>query len=351
MSKANIKLTAARLQRLFSGDYDPSQPVAGLPAPADGTADVLMLPQTDPGALDVLSLHAESLIVAPANVPLRPEDVGRARVATYTGDPTADDQEMLLSGGLVIGFQSYISATFVPLTCPTSVRMTDAADYESFLQDADAAVETGNFADFLLHPLAMLGDVCGLGTEHVCASRRRSRAVVGPDGAARPSLGGLPFADGDEAETACTVCLGQNVLPAELASARAARPWLSRYLLVLDVLRLAGGRFGGPLKVSGFGYRLGADLPTEPLEATMAPVLLRAGEDHLVCEPASRRVLRTGADAARVLEVALARDGEVLIDDVARHLDVSEATAASAVSELQATLDELGFPLRLGVPA
>jgi hypothetical protein len=351
MSKATTKLTAARLQRLFSGVYDPSQPIAGLPALGDGTAEVLVLPETDPRALDALSLHADSLVVAPANVPLRPEDVGLARVVTYTGDPTADDQEMLLAGGLVVGFQSYISATFVPLTCPTSVRMTDVADYESFLQDADAAVETGNFADFLVHPMTMLGDVCGLGTEHVCASPHRSRAVVGPDRAARPSLDGLPFADGDEAETACIVCLGQSVSPVELASARAARPWLSRYLLVLDVLRLAGGRFGGPVKVSGFGYRLGADLPAEPLEATMAPVLMCAGDDHLICDPASRRVLRTGADAARVLEVVLARDGEELVEDVARHLDLSESTAASAVAELQTTLDELDFPLRLGAPA
>jgi len=347
MSKASTKLSAARLQRLLSGDYTARQVNAELPALGTGTADVLVLAGADPGAMASLALDPDSAIFVPKSMGVRPEDVGGAQILTYEGGPGSDDEEMLLAGGLVVGFQSYISATFVPLTCPTSIQMTDVADYESFHQDADAAVLTGTFADVLVHPLAMLGDLCGLGTEHSCATPTRTRAVVGRDGVCRPSLAGLHFAPGEEPATACSACLGGSVPPADLASARAARPWLSRYLLVLDVLRLAGHRFGGPIEVSGFGHRLSADLDPVPVEAASAPVLLRVGAEHLVCDPPSRRVFRTGADAARILEAVLAGDAGEPVDDVARHLDLSGATAAAALADLQGTLDELGFPLRL----
>jgi len=345
MSRASIKISAARLQRLLSGDY--TNPAEGLPALGTATADVLVLDDGDVGALEALDLDSDTAIFAPLGMRLRSEDLGGASVLAYEGGPASDDEEMVLAGGLVVGFQSYISATFVPLTCPTSIQMTDIADFESFHQDADAAVLTGTFPDALVHPLAMLGDLCGLGTEHACAAPQRRRAVIGPDGDCRPSLAGLAFAAGDGAATACTACLGATVAPAHLTAARVTRPWLSRYLLVLDVLRLAGRRFGGPIEVSGFGHRLNAELVADPVEATSAPVLLRVGAEHLVCDPVSHRVFRTGADAARLLEAVLAGDGDEPVDDVATHLGLSGATAAAALVELQGTLDKLDFPLRL----
>lgn len=345
MSKARTKRTADRLQRLFSGAYDDGPAAQGA-----RTADALLLPGADPRALDALTLDASSLVVAPAGTPVRRDDVGGAEVLAYEGGSVEEDDELLLDGGLVVAVSGYIAAAFVPLSCPTAIRMTGTDDYASFVEDADLAVDSGAFADLLVHPLAMLGDVCGLGTEHTCAAPRRRRAIVGTDGVARPSLGGESFADGDGAATACTACVGGRVPGDVLNSARESRPWLSRYLLVLEVLQMAGDRFG-PLEVSGFGHRLNPGLSGAPVEDTMAPVLLRAGDQHLVCDLASRRMLRSGADAARVLEVALAHAGDDLAEEVARHLDLPRATAASAVAEMQATFHELGFPLRIAEPA
>jgi hypothetical protein len=129
--------------------------------------------------------------------------------------------------------------------------------------------------------------------------------------------------------------------------ARRTRPWLPRYLRVLGVLRAMRERLPGDVEVSGFGRRFSRGLAPVPLEASDAPVLLRSGDEHLVCDPVSRRVLRTGADAARILEVALANRAGDTVQDVASHLALGTPTARAAVAELQGTLDRSGFPLTL----
>jgi hypothetical protein len=340
MSKARTRRTAARLQRLFSGDYAREEP--GMPpAPAGTTAELLLLPGAPADAADALG--PESLVVAPSGTRLR----GPAELVTYEGG-LGPDEELLLSGGLVLAAQPYTTAAFTPLTCPTVLRITDAQDLESFVEDADAAVETGAFPDAVLHPLSILGDVCALGTEHICAAPRRSRVVVAEDGVARPALGGEALDDATARDSACLACLGAVVAADDLDAARAARPWLSRYLRVADVLRALGGRLGAPPAVSGFGTRFADSLPAEPVEPADAPVLVRDGDEHLVCDPDSRRVLRTGADAARILEVLLAGvDRADPVEAVAHHLDLEHARAAYAVDEVGRTLERLGFPLRV----
>jgi hypothetical protein len=335
---------AARLQRWFTGEYD--RPTDAPPVPDGHSAEVLVLPDADLGALGELSLCPESLVLAPEGwAPARDQACG-AKLLTYEGGLTGDEDELLLGGGIVVRRESYTTAAFVPVTCPTAVAILGPEDHENFLADADAAVQHGTFEEHLLHPLVLLTDTCALGSDTPCAAPRRARAVIGPDGV-RPALGGAPFATGDLHASRCTICLGGVVAPDDLEAGRRARPWLSRYLRVLDVLRGLRRREPGTIEVSGFGYRFNDTLPPEPLEATPAPVLLRAGDDHLVCDPLSRRVLRTAPDAARILEVVLAGRGGDLADEVARHLDLPAQTAAIALDQVRATVDGLGFPLAL----
>ena len=337
MTTDTITMTANRTVRLLRGDYSRD---AGVPRPPDGaSAEVLVLPGADPGALAELRLTPESLVLTPAG---ETYEFAGAEVVAYSGDLTGDEQEILLDGGIAVRRESYTVAPFMPVTCLTAIAILDADDHENFLADADAAVQDGTFEEHLRHPLAILADVCALGACR-CAAPSRARAVVGEEGA-RPALGGAPFADEDVPGSACTVCLAGVVDREALLAGHRSRPWLPRYLHVLDVLRAMRTRLGADVDVSGFGRRFSGSLAPEPLEDLDAPVLLRSDDEYLVCDPISRRVLRIGRDAARVMEVALATSA---VEDVARHLELPERAAFTAVEELQGTLDRIGFTLAL----
>jgi hypothetical protein len=332
---------AARMQRWFSGDYSdrPELP----PLRRGETAELVVLPGADADAINELRLTKRSLVLVPAG---ERRKFNGAEVLEYEGSL---EDELLIDGKLSIRRESYTAAAFVPLTCPTAVAVTSPEDHENFLADADAAVETGRFESFLLHPLAVIADVCALGTETRCAAHQRLRAVADVDGL-RPALGGARFT-GAEPETGCTACLAAAVEPSALESARVGRPWLTRYFVALECLRALRGRELGPATVLGFGERLSETLPAVPVESSTAPVLIMAGGEHLVCDPYTRRVLRVGRDALRLLEVALATDGGDLVEEVARHMELTTAIAEQAVSDVRRTLDRLGFPLRLGAAA
>jgi hypothetical protein len=336
MTTDEIKTLAARTLRLLHGDY---QRGGGEASSLEGcSSEVLVLAGAERGALAELRLGPESLVLAPAgSVPA----VARAHVIPYTGDLTGEEQELVFDSGLVVGRESYTTAPFMPLTRLTAVAICDGEDLENFLADADAAALEGSFEPHLLHPLLMLADACALGACD-CAAPLRARAVVGPDGV-RPSLGGAPFSSTDPQGPGCTICLAGVVAPELLRAGRLARPWLARYLLVLGVLRALRRRLPGEVEVSGFGRRLNPSIAPEPLEDLHAPVLLRAGDQYLACDPVSRRVLRTGRDAARVMEVALAAGGGDLVDGVAVHLGLRTPAAREVVDALLAAFNGIGF--------
>jgi hypothetical protein len=340
--------TAARLQRWFSGEYD--RPTDAPRVPDGHSAEVLVLPDADPRAIADLTLGPETLVLAPEGRAPSRHELSGAELVTFQGGLTGGEDELVLDGGVVVRRESYTAAAFVPVTCPTAVAILGAEDHENFLADADAAVDDGTFEEHLLHPLVIVADACALGSDSRCAAPRRARAVIGPDGA-RPSLGGAGFPAGGLPEAACSICLAGVVAPDDLEAGRRARPWLSRYLLVVEVLRAIRRREPGRIDISGFGHRFNDTLTPEPVEAAAAPVLVRAGGEHLVCDPLSRRVLRTGADAARILEVLLTHGGADVVDEVARHLDLPARAASTAVDKMKATVDRLGFPLALGEAA
>lgn len=344
MTTSSDQRAALRLQRLFSGALPDGE------TSSEATAEVLVLPGAGPDPLRDLALDPSSLVVAPEDAGVRPEHVGGAEVLTYEGGVGAED-DLLLDGGLVVSVQPYAAAAFMPVTCPTLVSVTAPEDFEAYVEDADAAVALGAFPDALLHPLTALGDVCALGSEHPCGTPMQTRAVVHPDDTVRPAVGGVPFPAAEPRPSACTGCLGGVAAPEDLDAARAERPWLSRYLNAVETLRLLAGRLDAPAQVSGFGMRLSETLEPVPTEPAAAPMLVQAGEEVLVADPVSRRVLRAGPDAARILEVVLANDGGDPVDAVGRHLGLGGAVARSAVAEVGRTLDELGFPLRVGEPA
>ncbi|MFF5502541.1 daptide biosynthesis RiPP recognition protein [Streptomyces roseolus] len=199
-----------------------------------------------------------------------PDDEGRPLVLAYEGSLAEPGDEMSIGDSFFLQTQDYATSAYMSVIGPTLIRITEAADLDAFLADADKAREHGEFASFATHPSVRLGDLPALGADP-SGDGPRARLFVRATGEVTLGPGGLPLGTaGDglaalEAEWArlnagseqpCAVSLGAVVPEPERVAALAARPWLGRYLAALDAIRELRSRGTTGLKVSGFGARL-----------------------------------------------------------------------------------------------
>jgi hypothetical protein len=281
-------------------------------------------------------------------------------VLTYEGALSTPGDEFLVADDLFVYTQDYLATPFLAVAGPTIVRIDSEQDYAGFLQDADLARDKGVFVEQLLHSGVFLADQCALGTTHPCIGS--ARLHVSESGEIRTAPGGraLGTVDSDPndvlraADTPAgtgDVCLNAAVDAQTMDAARAPRPWLSRYLRAIDVLR--GLRVNGlsGYRVSGFGGRLSATLPSELTEHTDAPLLLWNDDERLICDSAGERVFRLGSDAAKIVELLLiTSSAEGARDLAATRLGLDRDTACAAIDVITAEFTGTGI-LPSGVPA
>ncbi|GLY50316.1 daptide biosynthesis RiPP recognition protein [Lentzea sp. NBRC 102530] len=258
----------------------------------------------------------------------------------FEGGISEPGDELFAGDGLFVYTQDYLSTPFLAVAGPTIVRMTGQEDHRAFLEDADLARSRGEFVEQLLNPSVFLADQCALGSTHLCGAPALLRLHIRASGEVCTSPGGSVLgtveSTVDELEAAAEVragdvCLNGVVDASDVDAARAERPWLSRYLRTLDVLRglRAQGRAG--YRVSGFGGRLVGTLPAldEPADA---PLLLWNDSEHLLCDTATGRLFRLGADAARLTELLLVTgSGDEALVLAREHLDLADAVVADAL--------------------
>ena len=313
---------------------------AGDPAPRSDRSAAVVL--ADAAQLDAVVdsgwAGTRSVVFVPQRQPgVHPADVGgdRPRVVGYTGSFAETDGEVLLPGDFYLQQQSYGLSQYMSAVGPTVVRVAGAEDFEAYLADADRARETGQFADFTTNPVIALADLPGLGAGPA-ADGTRHRLWVDRDGQLSTSPAGRPFgllgqspaqvqtawvAASEASTQPCGVCLAQSVREPDRSAQLSARPWLSRYLVVLAAVRDLRARGAVTPRVSGFGGRLACG-PDEPEAADLtdpaAPVLLTTGHDVFLHAPTAGRTLRVDPATARCVELLLACGS---VGGAAEHLD------------------------------
>lgn len=273
-------------------------------------------------------------------------------VFTYEGALAEPGDESLVADELYVYTQDYLATPFLAVAGPTIVRISNEQDYEAFLQDADLAHEKGVFVEQLVNPAVFLADQCALGTTHSCAA---VRLYVTADGDVRtapggPVLGTLESNAEELVRASATsdaegdVCLNAVIKAQTLDRARAQRPWLSRYLRAIDVLRglRANGRAG--FQVSGFGRRLVEGLPAELSEANDSPLLLWNDDEYLICDALQERVFQLGSDAAKIIELLLVTGSSERACELAtQHLSLDHDTALAAIKVISGALANTGI--------
>ncbi|MFI6095682.1 daptide biosynthesis RiPP recognition protein [Lentzea sp. NPDC051213] len=281
---------------------------------------------------------------------------GSEAAVGYEGGLVEPGDEFLVGDDLFVHTQDYLATPFLAVAGPTIVRVGGQQDYEAFLQDADLARDKGVFVEQLTTPGVFLADQCALGSTHPCTGARRLHVDASGDVRTAPGGEVLGSIESDVDSIALRaavlstigdVCLNAVVSADAIDQARTARPWLSRYLRVLAVLRglRAEGRTG--LKVSGFGGRFVEGLPADLVEHVDAPILVHGNGEQLLCDTTQDRVFQVGADAARLIELLLvADDTDHAVELATVHLGLAADVARDAAGQV---IDSLQSVLRVGI--
>lgn len=273
----------------------------GVALPEGGTASVLAQDARDITVLsDAGVVTAGSIAFAPT-----PDVSGcPAHVVPFSGSVSQCGAELQAGDDFYLQVQGYAMAGFLTLVGPTLVRVQDEDDTQAFLADADAALAAGRFPPMLTYPLLHLADpgALGLPTPFDGAGLRLyvdadHVAHIGPNG---PAIGTVDELDPE----AWRGPAPPQPPPDGAAAALAARPWLARYLVVVQAMQSFVARGLPDVQVSGFGGRLlhpGAPSGTDVADVH-APVLARSGNTYLVYVPDSGRTFRATPDTAAVVE-------------------------------------------------
>ncbi|WP_159789353.1 daptide biosynthesis RiPP recognition protein [Streptomyces sp. NHF165] len=314
--------------------------------PARGAATVVLEDEAHLGAvLDGGLAGPGGVVLVPggeeatrdAEVPGGPDGTdGPVRIAGYTGSLSEPGGDMSLADTFYLQTQDYATSAYMSVIGATLIRITEEADFEAFLADADDARASGEFASFVTDPAVQLADVTALG-----AGRHGDgpalRLHVDAEGAVSTAPGGTRLGvPGDgldaldaaweqanaEAAHPCAVALGGIVPGAVRDAALDERPWAARYLVALDAVRELRARGASGVRASGFGGRalpaLGdADDARESADPTVPLVLWAdggapapgaaggSGETGYVHCPRTGRTLRVSPAGAQLAEAVV----------------------------------------------
>ncbi|MFC7892602.1 daptide biosynthesis RiPP recognition protein [Streptomyces sp. NPDC057381] len=295
-----------------------------------------------------------SVVLTPGTAPEHP-DVPGPLVVGYQGSLSEPGGDLSVDDSFFLQTQDYATSAYMSVIGATLVRVTEEADFEAFLADADRARAEGEFAAFVTDPAVQLADVCALGAGPA-GDGPATRLYVGQEGELSTSpwggrLGGpgdgfasavaaWNRADTDAAHPGA-VALGGTVPEGVRSAALTERPWLGRYLAALDAVRELRARGLDGIRVSGFGERL-APAPAGPSAAADTddaglPLLLWTDEAAYVHAPGAGRTFRVGRQAGELVETLLVCGS---LDAAAEHAD------RDRLGEVEAFFAGAGVPLR-----
>ncbi len=263
---------------------------------------------------------------------------------TYAGSFLRSGADVVVADGFRLRQISYGLGDFTCIDAPTALVVMDEHDFSAFLRDADAAWETGAFANHVTHPLAVLANVAALGAV-AGAAGPDARLFVGSDGAVSTSPFGAVLGRAEDGPAAVakrwaaahaeeptdSVSLQSAVRGPDRVDAVGERAWLARYFEVATALRGIRAEHLHPGRVSGFGGRIvdaSAAGSARPDHAGL-PVLVEVGQSVRAIDPASGAWTALGAAQAATAERLIDWPVEAL--DRADVLDLARVLAAGGL--------------------
>ncbi len=211
----------------------------------------------------------------------------RGRAETFAGRLLGGDSDLTFGNGLLVRQGHYGGSEFLSVDGPVMLRGSDDDDFSAFLRDADVAWTAGRFSRAVTSPLTLIADLCGLGGP-ADSGGPGDRIFVAATGVVSTSPTGRRLGVAGEpweliqqrwddlngaSRRPCAVCLAGVLDEQDRADALTERPWLSRYLDAIAVIRTIRAGHLEPSQVSGFGGRLNSTLPWGAPDDRRAPIL------------------------------------------------------------------------------
>lgn len=289
-----------------------------------------------------------TVVLVPGDEPTaepEPHEATGAQVIVWQGSLGEPGAEAGLHPDFYLQVQAYSITPYLSVLGPTLVRIVEEADFQAFLEDADRALNDGEFSAFLTHPSVQLADLGALGGNGD-GDGPALRLYVAADGAVSVAPGaaplgpvGTPAAElhraWEDSAGALAGVLDEDLRREQLA----ARPWIARYLAAVGAIREAVTRGLEEPRVSGFGGRLVPALADHPVPQDTSgdtPVLLFNAEQALIHHPGDRRTIALSLDAAQAAEALLVTGTAQAAAD---HAD------PAAVDAVAAYFSGIGLPL------
>lgn len=301
--------------------------------------------------------HPGDVVIAPRAGAATGERPAPAAVTVirYDGRWCEPGDRMQLGGGETLELQDYLTMPSLSTLGATVVRQWSSRGVDAFLEDADVARRAGVFVDQLVSGDVVLDSRASLAGGEAAAAALL-RVHVTETGECRDGPDGLLLGHVDEARS----CLETKAADGggagrafdricdrdELNQALGRRPWLGRYLVVLDIIRRSPGA-----SVSGFGGHLVSvldeydELPA--ITSATAPFLMTGvGEGFVLVDPVGHRRFRIDVDDARAAECLIATGEEPAATALLRVERGGRPSALAAeVRRVRTRFDALGLDL------
>lgn len=278
---------------------------------------------------------------------------GRAEVVRYSG-ALSDVGDELFLGERGVELEDYVAASFIQVVGPTAVRFSDASSWSAFLIDAEIARDTGVFPTALIDPRVLLAgrsalaNPLGLAVPNALRLRADGGVSVGVQGEV---IGHVAELERLLATPLPGVAALGEVLPQpDLIADLALRPWIARYLLATDLMKML--RLGnGAARISGFGWRVVEDGLDDAVPLPTDPILLETADGLLLADTATLRRQLLSPTTAVVVDAV--QNSKTLSQAAMRVAERLHTRAADAETLCHEALRALGihFGERPGIPS
>jgi hypothetical protein len=271
-----------------------------------GDLDVLLGPSANPETIGSLQLGGSSMVFVPDEKADEVRGQTIAEVVPYSGEFSMTGAEIGIGDDLLVQIESYATAEYLPIVCPTAISLVDRTDLRLLLEDAAIALDSGRFPDHLLNPLVTFVDLGPLLEYCPGVSTVIPRLYVQDDdvfsgpGIRRVEVIGAGLVP--SASTPLADFLEDALVQVDRQSEHARR-----FIEATMAVRLASQRINADVLVSGFGWSASGE-GRDGLPAPVgSPFVLKSGNDHFVVDVHRHRFGRVTGPVAEVVDSILRR--------------------------------------------
>lgn len=238
-----------------------------------------------------------------------------------------------LPNGVEVAMVSYRASPFIVGTGPTCISISCSEDFDAFIEDADAAYDSGVFESCLAKAHTAIMDIAEFCRDD-SSNIKPNRFIVDSNGVVKSGISGMEFMDIVDLNSYQPAKIFSGIADEEfLQNSLWQRPWLSRYVSSLGFMssmNLADEK----IRISGFGWSILSNYCDAILDPKL-PIIANIDDMYVVWISKKNKAFKVSKDIATVLEHQMLALNGYTVPGITEILGVSNEAAQQAVSKVQ----------------